>query len=688
MGFVSRSRRRRVFSVFAAFALLSMLAIGPRGALALIQQIGDSPSPATGHAEVIAQGVSALPSDSALWRVSQSTATSLENGQPDNVSLGFTVATDGGILVNDYTSGLQQRLSNGEAAFSESGAFQQHASLSGSDAQYLRIGLVNDGSGDGVVYASDAFSPPGGLRDIDLVRDVLNEGEATTINAGSAPSLIYVTAGEVTVDDGSNTTTLQAGQGMTVGGEVDIQSTSGQSTMLAAVIGNEVPAPPRISGTVTLDVRACPAGVTAEQLQTEVTAGTTDTLDSCTALADPSRAGLEIDLKPADGDALPLKDADLTDENGVVTWNAVPFGDYTLGEITAYPDGYGDSVMSDGNLNIGDHSAFTLNRDNPDVYRVIYLLPSANADGSIEVTYYTCHVASIDDFDPDTCTSYVGEVPTELTVNGAEAPLTLADAERGENGGNDYIWSDLAVADNEDPTGSDPGYYLLSTELENVDPTPQLEVDGAEFNDAAGAYEVKLTPEHPQATVSFYSINIVPDTTGTIYLVGAVCPSAGAETTECDTNGNTQLVAVTIAAASGESINQDAASTSGDAYLWSDLPLDTYTVSAENIVAPDGYEVRTILHYQTGDSGDTLDATLSIESPAADFVVYLDPIGDDSGTPVDTDSDGLSDDDEAVAGTDAANADSDSDCYSDGSEVAASTDPLDAASFPDGDCDI
>jgi hypothetical protein len=695
MGLSDRARRRRVLSLAAVALLLSMLAIGPRGALALIQQIGDSPSPATGHAQVIAQGVSALPDGSGVWRVSQPTAASLDTGEPTNYGLGFTVATDGGVLVNDYTTGLQQRLSNGEAAFSESGAYQQHVALSGADTSYLRISLVSGNGADGgenVSYASDAFTSVDGLRDIDLLRDVLGEGESTTVNAGTAPSLVYVTAGEVIVDDGRDTTTLREGEGMTVDGEFDVESNVEQSVVLAAVIGNDVPAPPRISGTVTLDVHACPADVTKEQLQDAAAEGSSTPFETCTALADPAKAGLKIDLKPANDDALPLSAAGLTDDDGVVTWGPLPFGDYTLGDITAYPETYGDFVMSDGNLNLDDHSGIALSRDNPDATRVIYLLQAPRAAGSIAITYYVCAVSSFDDFNRDDCDPFAGGIGTDLAINGADSPTTLDDAEQTDTAS--YIWNDLPVAESEDPQGSEQGFYLLGFEQGDTDPSPRVVVDGADYIEAAGGYAVKLTPEHPNAEVSYYLVNVLGETQGNIYIVGMVCPDANAELADCDANGSAQLPAVTIPAASGSSVDQDSATVSGDAYIWTDLGLDdTYTIAAGNIVAPDGYEVRTIVHYQTGDSGDSLDATLTEDSPVADFIAYLDPIGDDSdggdeGTPVDTDSDGLTDADEATYGTDASSPDTDTDCFSDGGEVEAGTDPLDAASFPDGDCDI
>lgn len=687
--FIERRRHRRLFAVVAVIALISMLALGPRGAFALIQQIGDSPSPATGHASVIAQGVSTLPDTSSAWRVSQPTATSLDSGEPTNYGLGFTVATDGGVLVNDYTSGLQQRLSNGEAAFSERGAYQQHASLSGSDVQYLRIGLVSgdgaDGEGENVVYAGDAFTSVDGLRDIDLIRDVLADGETTSVSSNVAPALVYVVSGEVVVDDGSNTTTVSGGNGATISGDFDIEA-QGQATVLVAVIGSEVPAPPRITGTVTLDIRACPADVTKEQLEESAASGSNEAFAPCTGLADPAKAGLELDLTPANGDALPLSDADLGDDDGVVTWNALPFGEYGLGDITAYPESYNDFVMSDGNLNLGDHGDFTLSRDNPDVYRVIYLLQAPTATGSIEIAYRSCRVASFDDFDPSACQTYVGEVVTQIFVNGADTPLRADDGELVD-APHTIRWGDLPVATSEDPSATDPGAYVIGFGPENTD-TTQIVVDGAEYDDASGNYRLNLTPEHPDATVTFYAVNL--DTSlGRIYISGVVCPDPTSAIEEC-TTGSPQLPAVSITTGSGERFDQSTAIDGDPLWLWEDLPYeDTYTISVDDIVAPEGFQIRTIYNIDTGESGESLTVSNTYELPTSNILVVLDPVAEEEpATPADADGDGLSDDDEAAYGTDPNSADSDADCFTDGNEVSAGTDPLDAASFPDGDCDI
>ncbi|MGH2550062.1 MAG: hypothetical protein ACRDHN_11755, partial [Thermomicrobiales bacterium] len=284
------------------------------------------------------------------------------------------------------------------------------------------------------------------------------------------------------------------------------------------------------------------------------------------------------------------------------------------------------------------------------------------------------------------CSTYVGEIPTELHVNGSETPLTLADAERG--GANDYTWTDLAAATTEDPAPSDSGYYQLSFTVPGNMSTPEIVVDGATLLEDSGNYAVTLTPENTDAVVSYYVVNL-DASLGSLYVGGVSCPTVDSTLAECFANGTVVLPGVTITSASGASLDQSSAETSGDYYSWTGLSFDdTYSIASGNIVAPDGFVVRSIVDDQTGASEDPLDLSFSSDSPSRTVFVYLDPIGDDSGVPVDTDGDGLSDDDEASLGTSVDSADTDADCHGDGSEVTAGTDPLDAGSFPEGDCNI
>ena len=69
--------------------------------------------------------------------------------------------------------------------------------LIGVPATYSRIALVAGGTSG----AGDPFTPGAGVRDVNLVRDVLDpEGTLAIAGSDAAPALVLVVAGGVTVD--------------------------------------------------------------------------------------------------------------------------------------------------------------------------------------------------------------------------------------------------------------------------------------------------------------------------------------------------------------------------------------------------------------------------------------------------------------------------------------------------------
>ncbi len=674
-------------------ALLSAALVGPTGAFALLQQIGNDASPASGHAGIVAQGVSFLPDGNAAWRIVQDTAEPLDVAVPETRALGFSVAVNDGILVNDYSYTTQTRVAAGEAAFVASGASQQRASISGGNAPYLRIGLVpaseaSDNGGDTLVYAGSSFVSPDGRRDIDLLRDVLQEGEESVVGAGSAPSLVYVVTGSVTIDDGRSIVTLNAGDATEIDGAFNVVAEQDNSTFVAGIIGAQVPAMPRFSGTLTLDFRACPADVTRDDLEANAANGSNAGFSECAPIEDPYADGVRINLNMPDGERFRLQDAEATDEAGVFVMAPLAFGDYVLGRVTEFPEDYSDYLITDGNLGTVQRGNFTLDRTNLDVYRVIYLLQEPADTGSLTINYFYCDVASMDSWSTDACDPMEGPVGTEIVINDAPSQ-TLADADQVDTGV--YTWSDLPVAETDSPASSEAGSYLIVFDTDqNTDlPNTVVQVDGADWIDAAGAYQVAITPSQPNPTVNYYLTNIDESAhSATLQVVGVTCADDASTDAECDANGEIQLPAVTVTVLeAGDVLNEATATLDGSTYVWDSLAFGlTWMLDASDVVTPAGYEVSHIVNTATGASGTDVSQMLDAATPTTTFRVYLVP-----AESTDDDADGLSNDDETnVYGTDPQNADSDADCFDDGSEVLVfGTDPLNGDDFPaDTACNI
>src|SRR3954447_808887 len=113
----SGPHRLRTKSLLGTLLVLVMLLAGSSGALALLQTSVTGPSPAQGHAQVIADGVAGMPADQIAWRVVVDNAEKLDTAQPLSRPLGFALADQDAIVINDITLGTQNRLAPGEAGF-------------------------------------------------------------------------------------------------------------------------------------------------------------------------------------------------------------------------------------------------------------------------------------------------------------------------------------------------------------------------------------------------------------------------------------------------------------------------------------------------------------------------------------------------------------------------------------------
>lgn len=675
----STSHRRRPFYGLAAVVTLIALLGMQAGALARLQATLDGPSPATGHASVIAQGVSELPYDPVAWRVVRDTAEPLDVALPVERALGFVVAEPDGVHVVDVSAGTQDRLAPGEASFVAESAAQTRASLTDADSSYLRIALVaeadvNDPGNDEMVFAGTAFAAPEGRRDIDLLRDVLGQDEESQIAGGDYPVLIVATGGAIEIDAGDQPVELQAGDAAEFTGDITVLGLQDGSSFIAGVIGPDVPVPPRTSGTITVATYLCEPGITPSDLGDPVDA---EVAASCVPVSDD----VAPTLTNPDGDELTTDDAE-TVRDGTYGWIGIPFGDYSVNAPAVLPEGAGDPTFYDREGNALESSDVTIDRDTPDVHLDLYLFQSGA--GSVTATVYNCPDGwSPESSDPAECE--VAAEGFELTLaDGSQnnEALTLADAEQVESS---FVWSDLGLSEDADTLGE--GFYVID-EPTLPDGYNAYSTSADDTTDDGFAY-VNLTAETPDAEIAIYNYS-TENPVGTITLDTLECPSVDSGPQDCGrTFGPTGVTGVYIADINGEfgALTEENASQEGDGpFVWPQVPLASYFMDTSALTAPEGYEIVSVI--LTPDGTDiSAGFELTEDNSIANILVLVAPVGGSAETPADSDSDGLSDADEASAGTDASNPDSDGDCHADGPEVDAGTDPLNGESLPEGDCD-
>lgn len=214
-----------------------------------------------GSLQSIAHGAVTLPAGPLAWRVVADQAGDRDRATPTGQSLGFTLATDGSVLVETPATGAQDLLLPGSAAFVADGAVETRSGSDGPTA-YDRIALVPAGqasdAGDGeLLLGGEGFAVPTGNRALDLSRAALAPGQTVTSPAldSQTPSLVLATDGSVDVTFGGETITLAAGSAAVLDGELTIRSVDG-GTVVVGTIGVEVPA---LETTATASVAATPS---------------------------------------------------------------------------------------------------------------------------------------------------------------------------------------------------------------------------------------------------------------------------------------------------------------------------------------------------------------------------------------------------------------------------------------------
>jgi hypothetical protein len=367
-------------------------------------------SPASGPAQVIAQGVVALPEGDAVWRTVRTRALLPQDALFEERPLEFVLASSGPLLLVDQPSGEQIRLGTGEAAIVPAGTVQRRSSLGAQPVSYLSIELVGVDAAPPapdatVLQPGEPFPAPARLHDLDLLSASLVAGEAFTIPDSGGTNVVLITDGAANVGrPGGDAVVLLAGEAASFSGELQVSGASDDGgevqnvSFVVAMIGPEVPPPAGIAetsspptatgetpappteigetpeqsaetaatgtraatgqGAITVQVYSCPPGMTAETVAAAACAPTVEDFDIIIS-GEPLQA--------------PLTLGDATAGQSSFTWSGLPYGDYLIAEAVL-PAGATTYVLSARDTSGDPETGYrvTLDAANPQLAVRIY----------------------------------------------------------------------------------------------------------------------------------------------------------------------------------------------------------------------------------------------------------------------------------------------------------------------------
>lgn len=438
------------------------------------------PSPAVGRAQVVTQGISALPGTEYVMRVVRRTAPALGDAKVGRRVLGFALATDEPILITDVegdgTFKDRARLAPGEAYMTLNGERQIRASLSGKPTQYLSIEFVPPDRGSDIgtgelLFVSDPITAPPGQRDVDLVRNVLAQQDIAKVPDTGGQIMVLATDGAIDIlPKRTRGLRLESGQSAVFNAEeIEIrpseasaygvptnqlgaltnmlQTDNPVAGYVVVVIGPEVPktgeptptpTPPaaiatsespsvtpspskQATGSIGVTGRLCNPGVTVESISDV----------NCPVI--PS--GYDLSLTGATLNRS-LSDASQVDSSWY--WSDLTLGTYAL-TATSYP-GRATDYFIPGSAAVGGSSAsgytVTLDQGSPDIILPVYFLQGRPQPTTSTVTFtiQACQQGLVNCASP----SQYNVDPQPYLVGQNGQTLGAADAQRS---GDAYIWT-------------------------------------------------------------------------------------------------------------------------------------------------------------------------------------------------------------------------------------------------------
>src|SRR5215207_10326430 len=231
--------------IIMALVCLTALLVAPAVAMAFLQS-PDEPSPATGTAQVVAQGVMTIDARDVAWQIVERTGPLPANADTLTSDLGFLVVESGVLLVDDLTSGVQSRLPAGEALMTGAGDEQIRAALGADPALYHELSLADATESVAedatLLFTSDPFAGPGDRHDVDLVQDTLAAGTQMAIPAGALPTLVLVRTGAADIALASgDIISLGVGEAVSLPGSLQVTAAGEGADIAAVSVGPSVP---------------------------------------------------------------------------------------------------------------------------------------------------------------------------------------------------------------------------------------------------------------------------------------------------------------------------------------------------------------------------------------------------------------------------------------------------------------
>jgi hypothetical protein len=511
---------RTRLSVIASLCLVALAVAIP----VLAASSATRPSPAQGHAEVIAQGAVKLPKEQAAWRVETYPAFLPGAAPMLKRPLSFLLADKDPILVTDGKSGDMTRLAGGEGLLVRSGVEQMRQSLREVETSYYALELVPpdqlDDIGAGtLVLASDAFDAPAGYLDLDLVRDVVAKGETSKIADQETPVLVLVTDGEVEAKTGNSAPIeIMSGEAQLLTGDIAISGKGdGKATFVAAIIGPKIPnaavkpttptplptatnaapvAPTAGEGSVSFLVYNCPPGMTAKTLLP----------DMCEpAVTTGFEAELSIGL-----DKWTVSDATVDPSTSALTWSGLQLlsgdGIYIFKE-TGLLDGFSSSMVQAGGpvsgpIEDGSYD-IALNATWPDVLLSVYNF-AEGPTGSITIAVKDCPFGMTPaTLDPSQCTPPIDSFQLALFHKyvGAMGGVTWGTDRAVEVDTGVFTWIALPYS------GDHTVYQIVEATLPPGYTSAVVEglIGDAASGDPFGWPGVEISATNPDATVTLYN---------------------------------------------------------------------------------------------------------------------------------------------------------------------------------------